>query len=156
TSLPYNTPWDTTQTADGSHTLSAVARDAAGNTANAANVSITVSDAVAPPSGTKLYAAAAQTAPGTWLTFPTDDLLERMKEKGAGREIMGYATVGQWDPTGHSAFFIGGDHDEVERMVRYDETTNAWSRMPNPPDVKKVFTSAPVKAGATTIPTTTS
>ena len=42
TSAPYSVSWDTTGVADGAHTLTAVARDAAGNTASAANVNVTV------------------------------------------------------------------------------------------------------------------
>jgi hypothetical protein len=50
TSAPYSVPWDTTTAANGAHTLSAVARDAAGNTRTAATVNVTVAnaDAVAP------------------------------------------------------------------------------------------------------------
>jgi beta-glucanase (GH16 family) len=42
TSSPYSTSWDTRTTTNGPHVLSAVARDAAGNTANAPDVSISV------------------------------------------------------------------------------------------------------------------
>ena len=44
TSAPYSVTWDTTSTADGSHTLSAVARDAAGNNATSAAVTVLVSN----------------------------------------------------------------------------------------------------------------
>ncbi|TMQ28485.1 MAG: hypothetical protein E6K82_00135 [Candidatus Rokuibacteriota bacterium] len=42
TSAPYSVAWDTTSVADGSHTLTAVARDAAGNTTTSAAVAVTV------------------------------------------------------------------------------------------------------------------
>ena len=42
TSAPYSTPWNTTSSAEGAHTLSAVARDAAGNSATSQSVSVTV------------------------------------------------------------------------------------------------------------------
>ena len=45
TSSPYSVTWSTASTANGTHTLTAVARDAAGNTATAAAVSVTVSNA---------------------------------------------------------------------------------------------------------------
>ncbi len=45
----FSVPWNTTSIPNGTHTLSARARDAAGNTTLAANVSVTVSNA--PPSG---------------------------------------------------------------------------------------------------------
>src|SRR5439155_2824999 len=49
TTNPYTAPWDTTTTANGStHTLRAIARDAAGNIATSATVTVTVSNG--PPS----------------------------------------------------------------------------------------------------------
>ena len=50
TTTPYSIAWDTNTTTDGPHTLSAVARDAAGNTTTSAPVSVTVANAdVTPP-----------------------------------------------------------------------------------------------------------
>ena len=45
TTAPYTLAWITTTASNGSHTLTAVARDAAGNTATSAAVSVTVSNA---------------------------------------------------------------------------------------------------------------
>jgi hypothetical protein len=45
TTAPYTLTWNTTGTADGAHTISARARDAAGNQTTAANVSVMVSNA---------------------------------------------------------------------------------------------------------------
>ncbi len=47
TSSPYTTNWDTNATTNGSHTLTAVARDAAGNSTTSGSVSVTVSNAIA-------------------------------------------------------------------------------------------------------------
>lgn len=44
TSSPYSVSWNTTQVSNGSHTLTAVARDAAGNTTTSSAVSITVTN----------------------------------------------------------------------------------------------------------------
>jgi hypothetical protein len=52
TSAPYAIDWDTRTTGDGTHTLTAVARDAAGNTATSAAVVVTVSNAAPPPAST--------------------------------------------------------------------------------------------------------
>jgi hypothetical protein len=46
---PYTVDWDTTTVSDGSHTLTAVARDAAGNQATSGPVTVTVSNAPPPP-----------------------------------------------------------------------------------------------------------
>jgi hypothetical protein len=45
TTAPYSISWNTTTTSNGSHTLTAVARDAAGNRTTSAGVTVTVSNA---------------------------------------------------------------------------------------------------------------
>src|SRR5207245_955429 len=50
TEAPYSVHWDTTTAANGSHSLRAVARDAAGNNTTSASVTVTVSNG--PPSDT--------------------------------------------------------------------------------------------------------
>ncbi len=49
TSAPYSIPWDTTTAGEGSHTLTAVARDTAGNRTNSSPVTVTVANGSAPP-----------------------------------------------------------------------------------------------------------
>ncbi|HEX7965167.1 MAG TPA: LamG-like jellyroll fold domain-containing protein [Gammaproteobacteria bacterium] len=49
TQTPYTLTWDTTKVAAGTHTLSAVARDAAGNVSTAGNVTVTTFIYVPPP-----------------------------------------------------------------------------------------------------------
>lgn len=44
TNAPYSTSWNTAQTSNGTHTLTAVARDAAGNVTTSASVTVTVSN----------------------------------------------------------------------------------------------------------------
>jgi hypothetical protein len=69
TTAPYSVPWDTTGAAAGTHTLTAVARDAAGNATTSAPVSVTVSDhtpptvaITSPASGSTVSGAVAVTA----------------------------------------------------------------------------------------------
>lgn len=50
TAAPYNKSWDTTASANGSHTLTAQARDASGNVGNSTGVSVNVSNSTPPPS----------------------------------------------------------------------------------------------------------
>jgi hypothetical protein len=52
TSSPYTISYDTTQVPDGSYTLTAVARDAAGNTATSAAITLTVSNKAPAPADT--------------------------------------------------------------------------------------------------------
>jgi hypothetical protein len=49
TSAPYSTSWNTTTVANGSYQLTAVARDAAGNTATSAAVNVSVNNPAPPP-----------------------------------------------------------------------------------------------------------
>ena len=62
TSSPYSTTWDSTTVADGSHTLSAQASDAAGNTTTANPVTVTVSNG----------GGADMTPPTVTMTAPVD------------------------------------------------------------------------------------
>src|SRR6185436_17110678 len=49
TTAPYSVAWDTTTTANGAHTLTAVARDPSGNSTTSGAVSVTVSNTGTPP-----------------------------------------------------------------------------------------------------------
>src|SRR5262249_58414688 len=51
TAAPYAVAWDTTAASNGSHTITAFARDAAGNPATSATVAVTVSNSVPAPGG---------------------------------------------------------------------------------------------------------
>ena len=66
TASPYTASWNTTTASNGTHTLSAVAKDAAGNTTTSANVSVTVNngpaDTQAPSVPTGLTATAASSS----------------------------------------------------------------------------------------------
>ena len=68
TSAPYSIVWDTTGVANGPHTLTAVARDAANNTATAADVGVTVSNLTAALSAP----AAGSTVSGASVTVSAD------------------------------------------------------------------------------------
>jgi hypothetical protein len=63
TSAPYSVSWNTAGVADGSHTLTAIARDAAGNTRTSAPVTVTVSNGPAPDT----------TPPTVSITSPAND-----------------------------------------------------------------------------------
>ena len=51
TTAPFQAAWDTTTSANGSHTLTASATDAAGNIGTATAVAVTVANATPPPPG---------------------------------------------------------------------------------------------------------
>jgi hypothetical protein len=67
TTAPYSISWDTTTASNGSHTLTAVARDAAGNTAASAGVTVTVSNGGGGGTTTRFEETSpAITYTGTW------------------------------------------------------------------------------------------
>jgi len=65
TSSPYSASWNTTTTPDGNHTLTAVARDAAGNTTQSAAVTVTVSNDLTLPAVSLTSPTAGATVSGT-------------------------------------------------------------------------------------------
>ena len=65
TAAPYSVSWNTATAANGSHTLTAVARDAAGNTAPATPVNVTVNNDVTPPTVSLTAPADNATVAGT-------------------------------------------------------------------------------------------
>ena len=62
TAAPFQTTWQTSLVSDGSHTLSAVARDAAGNTATSAGVPVTVRNMATVPAIIGMTQPGAQSA----------------------------------------------------------------------------------------------
>src|SRR5207249_6862748 len=68
TPVPYAVSWNTTLVAGGSHSLMAVARDAAGNTAPSSAVSVTVDNAPPLLSSVASSSLSASAATVTWTT----------------------------------------------------------------------------------------
>src|SRR5206468_546717 len=62
---PYTASWNTTAAANGNHTLTAIARDAAGNTATSAPVTVSVSNDLTAPTVSITAPTANQTVSGT-------------------------------------------------------------------------------------------
>jgi len=65
TSTPYSVVWNTLTAANGAHTLTAVARDAAGNTTASAGVTVTVANDTTPPAVAISAPLAAATVSGS-------------------------------------------------------------------------------------------
>jgi hypothetical protein len=63
TTAPYSITWDSTTAADGTHTLTAVARDAAGNTTTSAPVTVTVANGCTSNCGSSSIAATITAPP---------------------------------------------------------------------------------------------
>ncbi len=94
TTAPYSVSWNTTTTSNGSHTLTAVARDAAGNTATSASVAVSVSNGSATVSRFEEDNPAVIASPsGAWVR--------------RGPEVAAFSggTAGSSDVTGATATF---------------------------------------------------
>ena len=86
TAAPYSISWDTTTASGGTHTLTAVARDAAGNQTTSAPVTVTVSNTPPPPSAVRRYEETDSTVsfgPGWvrdtgWFGWSGEDAMESM------------------------------------------------------------------------------
>ena len=70
TTAPYSTSWNTTQATNGTHALTAVARDAAGNTNTSATISVTVQN-TAPPDTTPPTVSVTAPAAGATVSATT-------------------------------------------------------------------------------------
>jgi hypothetical protein len=123
TTAPYSTAWTTTTASNGTHVLTAVARDAAGNAATSATVSVNVQNAPPPPNG-PLAAYNFDEGAGSTLTDRTG--------KGHAGAINGAA----WSATGHAggALSFDGVNDIVTIADAADldlttaMTIEAWVR----------------------------
>ncbi|MEO8325151.1 MAG: Ig-like domain-containing protein, partial [Nitrospirota bacterium] len=74
TSSPYSTSWNTTTVPNGSYTLTAIARDAAGNIKTSASVTVTVSNASTAPPPSPLSISNLTVASGQGYVVPTSGL----------------------------------------------------------------------------------
>jgi len=83
-SAPYGVSWDTTGASNGSHTLTAISRDAAGNTTTATALSLTVNNVVAdttPPTISSVTAGSITTS-GATITWTTNESADTQVEYG--------------------------------------------------------------------------
>ncbi|HET9360189.1 MAG TPA: Ig-like domain-containing protein, partial [Vicinamibacterales bacterium] len=72
TTAPYSISWNTTATANGSHALTVVARDAAGNQATSPSMNVTVNNGTGSGGGSALFSSSWDTAVGTAASAVTD------------------------------------------------------------------------------------
>jgi hypothetical protein len=104
TAPPYTASWNTTTVGDGTHTVAAVARDAAGNTGTSASVTVTVANATNNP------AVVGQWSP--IITWP---------------EVSIHAAL---TPTGKILTFQG-DFTQGGQQYLYNPATGAINQVPN-------------------------
>src|SRR5437867_3448097 len=110
TTAPYSVSWNTTATSDGSHTLTAVARDAAGNSTTSAPVTVTVSNAP-PPTGGDVFVAMANA--------PVSGTVQWRNPDGSLRRIL----TGNSDGQASSVAFDAAQNLYVPHWCHVDGTT---------------------------------
>jgi Bacterial Ig domain/Thrombospondin type 3 repeat len=81
TSSPYTVTWNTTGATNGSHSLSALARDAAGNSTTSAAVTVTLANDLSAPVISSLQATGI-TATGATITWSTNEASDSQVEYG--------------------------------------------------------------------------
>ena len=126
TTFPYSLAWNTTSLPDGSYTLTATARDAAGNTAQSSPVTVTVangSSSTPPPSPGQIDIPL-----NTWVPVPLDG--DWHKQPVGEMKHMRLAH----NPVDGKIYFVGGDHQGQpgwsdsgrNEMYTYEIATNTW------------------------------
>ena len=91
----------------------------------------------APAKLTALGQLAGSMKAGAWAELKTDNLIDTLRAKGASGAIFGYNEDAVWDPKTRQFFYVGGDHNDTVRFVTYEDRTNAWKTMRQPPWVGK-------------------
>jgi hypothetical protein len=128
TASPYTLSWDTTTTVNGSHTLTAVARDAAGNVKTSTAVSVTVSNTTggtSPPAGTLLFREAfddANLASRGWYDNTAPLLSSAEHASGSTNSIQYTFNQGATSPTAGAAVrhkFTPSDSVYLSYWVKY-------------------------------------
>ena len=127
TAAPYSVSWNTTTAVNGPHTLTAMARDAAGNRTTSAAVTVTVSNAAPPPppSGTVLFQEGfedANLAARGWYDNPSPLLSTTEHVTGSASSIEYKFLAGATTPTAGSALrhkFAASDSVYLSYYVKY-------------------------------------
>ena len=76
---------------------------------------------------------AATMKAGDWRQLTTTGMPAALAASGSSGGIIGYSSSAAWDSKGEKFYYIGSDHCDTRRFVCYDASTNAWSRLPQPP-----------------------
>jgi YD repeat-containing protein len=133
TTAPYETQWETTQSGNGSHTLTAVARDAAGNRGEAAHVPVTVAnvgeDTTPPTIAITVPTASAVVAGAITVDAHASDNVGIVGVQYTldGAALLTEQTQAPWDMTWQTTTITDGAHTltAVARDAAGNRTTSA-------------------------------
>jgi hypothetical protein len=106
TTAPYSVSWDTTTAANGAHTLTAVARDAAGNTTTSTGVGVTVANDTTAPTISAVTASSI-TASAATITWTTNETSDSQVEYGTTTAYGSSSVLNASLVTAHSAALTG-------------------------------------------------
>jgi len=138
---PYGFTWDTTAVSNGSRTLTAVARDAAGNTASSTSVTVVVDNAgdTTPPTAPSGLTATAQSATRVDLawTASSDDVGVHHYEV-----VRDQTPIGTSLSTSYSDTTVDPSTTYTYVVIAYDAAGN-----PSPPSTSKTVTTPGLPAG---------
>src|SRR5439155_4182144 len=95
TTAPYSAAWDTTTVVDGAHTVTAIARDAAGNVTTSAAVTVTVANGIPPV----ISAVSAGSITGTVATVSWTTNVAADSQGGDG-QTTAFGSCGALNPGG--------------------------------------------------------
>ncbi len=136
TSTPFTTTWNTTAASNGTHTLTAVARDAAGNIASATAVTVTVSNTTASSGGTTSGGTTSGgTTSGGSTTTPTDTTTPPTASAPAAGTVVwfddalpaGAGASGAWNWTTSPAPFSGSKSHQTTLSSGLSEYSFNWA-----------------------------
>jgi hypothetical protein len=131
TSSPYSAPWDTTQAAQGAHTLKVTATDTSANTADS-TLTVTVDNAAKdtlPPVVSITSPADGATVSGTVTVIA--DVTDNVKVKDAalyidGSAVGGMKTTAPWEWSLDTTSYSNGDH--TVEVKASDDAANVGSK----------------------------
>jgi hypothetical protein len=134
TTSPYSYSWNTAAASNGSHTLSAVATDAAGNTATSSNVTVNVDNSTAPTGDTTPPSVPANLSAGTPITSTTIPLTwNASTDNNGGSGMGGYKLYrnGALIATLGSTTTSYLDHAGLTNNTSYSYTVSAYDNAGN-------------------------
>jgi len=106
TMAPYAVTWKTTTVPNGSHTLSAVGRDTAGNLGTSASVVVTVANDTTPPALSAVTASSV-TSSGATISWTTDEVSNSQVEYGVTTAYGTMTTLNASPVTSHVVLVTG-------------------------------------------------
>ena len=84
---------------------------------------------------TELGDAALELEPGEWVELQTEGYGQDLLFACDGiHSIFEWANKGVWDPDRREVRYVGQGHYSCRKQIRYDEVSNAWAELPEPPD----------------------